>query len=296
VDGQGLLLAGLVVAGWSFPGVFVRLMPQLNPWVVAIFRLSIGFCFTLPVLLARKNRDEFWAAIRSPVSWGIASLMFGYYLLATAAFQNAPVGEVALLIASAPVVALPVRMMIGERPAGREWLGTGFAILGLACVLKPTGIKGHFANPVLGPVFALGAAFCAALFAISVRRHSSPTKRAGPLALSGLAQGMGLLALPIALAFTSPITFWDPRTLWAIPLGLVSTAIPTSAYAGASGRLPAVVATMINPLVAISANVVAAFAIGEIPRLWVVPGACLIFLGVYVSTSRPSTSPATTQK
>ncbi len=284
VDSQGLILAALVVAGWSFPGVFVRLMPQLNPWTIAIFRLSLGFAFTAPVVFSRRYRAEFFRAVKLPVCWGIASFMFAYYLMATAAFQNAPVGEVALLIASAPALALPLRLAFGSRPTGREMLGTGLALAGVACVLSPGGKHGVYANPYLGPGFALIAAFCAAAFAIGVRRLTDSGRPSNPLALSTIALAMGVVALPIAVRMTPVNQIADHRTWWALPLGLFSTAIPTAGYAGVAGRLPPVVATMLNPLVAVSATVVAAFAIGELPRISVVPGAALIIAGIYVST------------
>jgi DME family drug/metabolite transporter len=287
VDRKGIALAGLVVAGWSFPGVFVRLMPQLNPWTIAVFRLSLGFLCSLPLVLTSRYRDDFRVACRTPSSWGVAVFMFAYYLLATAAFQHAPVGEVALLISSAPAVALPLRLAFGTKPTLRELAGTALALAGVACILTPGGRQIQYPSPALGPILALSAALCAASFTIGVRWLTDSGRPSSPLALSTMAQGLGLATLPLALAMTSLSQLLDHRTLWALPLGLFSTAIPTAGYAATAGRLSPVVATMLNPLVAVSANVVAALAIGEVPRIWVLPGAVLIIAGIYVAT-RPS--------
>jgi len=95
---------------------------------------------------------------------------------------------------------------------------------------------------------------------------------------------MGVITLPVALALTPSDQLVDARTYWILPLALFSTAIPTAGYAAVAGRLPAVVATMLNPLVAVGANVVAALAIHEYPKIWVIPGAALIIVGIYLST------------
>ncbi len=287
VESQGVLLAVLVVAGWSFPGVFVRWMPQLNPWTIAILRLAIGFLFTLPFAVSPTRRADFVSVLKTPVCWVLAALMYAYYLVATAAFQNAPVGEVAVLIASASALALPLRLAFGVKPRVREVVGTGLAVAGVSCVLLTGHGHGHYENPVLGPVLALCAALCAATFTTGVRYLTDAGQPANPLAISTVAQGFGLLTLPFVISITPSSQLLDHRTLWAIPLGIFSTAIPTAGYAAAAGLLPPVVATMLNPMVAVTANAVAAMAIGEVPRIWVVPAAVLIIAGIYVST-RPN--------
>jgi drug/metabolite transporter (DMT)-like permease len=287
VDSEGLLLAGLVIAGWSFPGVFVRLMPQLNPWTIAVFRLSIGFVSSLPVILSGKYRQGFFLAAKQPVCWAVALFMFAYYLVATAAFQNAPIGEVALLIASAPALALPIRWAFGVKPSSREIAGTALALAGVACVLSPGGHHKVYPNPALGSALALTAAFCAASFAIGVKRLTELNRIESPFSLSTMALAWGLLVLPFVLAITPTSQVLDVRSNWAWPLGAFSTALPTACYAAAAGRLSPVVATMLNPIVAVCANIVAAIAIGEQPRVWVIPGAVLVCAGIYVSTRRP---------
>lgn len=283
-------LAALVVATWSFPGVLVHLMPQLNPWAIAVFRLALGFVATLPVVLLPRHRRCFLDALREPVCWAVSSLMFAYYLAATAAFQHAPVGVVALIISASPAVALPIRLAFGTKPTRDELLGTVLALAGVGCVLSPGGAHSAYPQPILGPVFAFASALCAAMFTVSVGKMTESRRPGSPLALAAMSQGMGLIALPLALSLTPAYQVLDHRTLWALPLGFFCTALPTAGYAAVAGRLSPLVATMLNPMVAVSANAVAAIAIGEVPRIWVLPGGALIVAGISFAARRKSGS------
>jgi drug/metabolite transporter (DMT)-like permease len=279
-----MVYATLVVLGWSFPGVFVRCMPQLNPWTIATLRLSVGFLVLLPIVLIGGGGREFLAALGRPAHWLLASFMFVYYMMATAAFQNAPVGEVALLIASAPALALPMRWIVDGRPNRFDIAGTAIALVGVALVLRPGGEHEHFDHPFLGSLFALIAATCAALFAVGTRLITDRGQAPMNLSIPTMTLAIGPLAFPFTLLLGKASGLSDPRTLWCLPMGALSTALPTVCYSLSAGRLPSSVATMINPVVAISANVVAALAISEVPRLWVIPGAILVLAGVTMTT------------
>jgi len=88
----------------------------------------------LPILgLLRSSRRSFRSALRHPAAYVLALLLAGYYLLATAAFQMAPVAEVALLLSTPPLFVLAFRRVRGDIPGRAEIAG---AVLG-RCRNKP---------------------------------------------------------------------------------------------------------------------------------------------------------------
>lgn len=280
---QGIAFAMLVVLGWSFPGVFVRLMPRLDWLQATVMRLSVAFVVLLPlVLLHRGRRAALGATLRRPRAVGLAALMTTYYVTATAAFHHAPIGEVALLIASAPALAVLVNRLAGRRTSSTGLLGSIVAIAGVGVVALPAQLvpsKAPGYHP-LGVLLALGAALCAALYAIGV---AGMEENPGSLVLGTITFGLGALLLPVvpfaALAGYAP---------YLLGIGVVSTALPTIGYAEASDRLPRGMVTIFNPVVAVTANLAAALTLGELPSWWALPGGILVLVGV-VLVLRPDT-------
>ena len=70
-------------------------------------------------------------------AYALASLLVGYYLLATAAFQLAPVAEVAVLLSTSPVFVLSIRRLRGEPVRRRQAAGALLALSGIAIVVAP---------------------------------------------------------------------------------------------------------------------------------------------------------------
>src|SRR5262249_53284450 len=76
-------------------------------------------------------------AVKNPVAYALASLLAGYYLLATAAFDLAPVAEVALLLSTPPLFALALRRIRGDVPKVLEVSGAALAVTGIGFILAP---------------------------------------------------------------------------------------------------------------------------------------------------------------
>ncbi|HEY0868702.1 MAG TPA: DMT family transporter [Fimbriimonas sp.] len=279
---EGIALGLLVMAGWSFPGVFVRLMPDLVWHEATAVRLAIAMAATLPAALL--HRRELRRAFDHPRVPGLALAMVAYYATATAAFYNAPLGEVAVLIASAPAWAALWHYLHGHRDRLNELYGAMVAIAGVAVVSIPSfGSRSPAPGyHPLGVFLAIASAVCAAVYAIGVGRLFADRRHPGSLPLAWLTFFLGTILLG----------FWTPahtvRLLaeyWpqALALGVLSTAMPTVAFAAASERLPRGLTTIFNPAVAVTANLAAILAIGEYPSWWAVPGGLLVLAGVVMT-------------
>lgn len=89
---NALWVAAVTSLTWGLTGIFVRLLPSISPLTVTAGRLVIAFVVVLPALiLFRDTRRGFKTALGRPIAYVLALLLSGYYLLATAAFQMAPV-------------------------------------------------------------------------------------------------------------------------------------------------------------------------------------------------------------
>ncbi|MDF1504206.1 hypothetical protein PYV61_14730, partial [Roseisolibacter sp. H3M3-2] len=93
----------------------VRLLPALSPLQVVTGRLAFALAASAPLLAWPGARAALADAARGPAAWTLAALMTAYYLLAVVAFRLAPVADVALLLAAAPLCALALRRLRGER-------------------------------------------------------------------------------------------------------------------------------------------------------------------------------------
>src|SRR5690606_23879914 len=86
-DAGALAIAGLTALLWGLTGVFVRLLPSLPPLTLTALRLAIAFAVLLPMLgLAPTMRRALGIVAKQASAYALASLLVGYYLLATAAF------------------------------------------------------------------------------------------------------------------------------------------------------------------------------------------------------------------
>jgi drug/metabolite transporter (DMT)-like permease len=276
-------IVSLAVVSWAFPGMFVRFMPHLGIPTLVALRLTAALLLLAPIAFSPKFSAQTKQAIKSPACWALAGTMFVYYLVATPAFYYAPVGEIALLIASAPLFAVLIRFLLREKVHKNEMLGAALAIVGVAVMAYPSihASKGQD-NQWIGITLSLIAAICGAAFAVGNRRLHTRGDSPGAVSLVCLTFFFGLLFLPF-VAFEPTAHLTSPSLLWVLPLGMFSTALPTVLVAAAAHKISAVVATLINPMCAVGANLVAAVALKETPRLLTIIGGALVIVAIVIA-------------
>ena len=285
IDWPGFAIGAAAPAGWGLAGIFIRLVEGWPGALIMAGRLGIAFLVFLPALIARSaaRRD----ALRTPLPLAMAA----YYIFATAAFQRAPIVNVALLIGLSPVLALLFDRLTGLRPGAVQWTGAAMALAGLAIFLGPQEIS---ANQGLGYLLAFGAAALSAVYATGLRRHHTTGRRSDPAVFTGLACLYGaiiaLLAWPLVQGLLGPFALpaVSARDLAVLALlGLLATALPTLTFGIASSRLPGVVTAGLMLLSPIFASIYAGVSLGEWPALQALPGALAVLAGVYLTTRKP---------
>ena len=287
---HALAAAALTSITWGLTGIFVRLLPTLSSLTITAGRLLIGLAAALPfVFFVGDTRRGVRAALSQPLAYFLASLLAGYYLLATAAFQMAPVAEAALLLNTPPLFVIAFRWIQGRPPLRAEIGGALLAMCGMAMILVPkmTISGGTPGNALYGQVCAIAAAALTALYATIYRDLAAPARApdAGALAVLTFAIGSIVLILVLVLSpglapATGPsgMAALDANGVWILlALGVISTAIPTLGFALASKQLPPIVTSMISLFIPLFAGLFAFLILGEtISRLFVV--GCLLVL------------------
>ena len=268
-------------------GIFVRVLPPVSPLAVTAGRLLGALVVALPIFATSKaKRSSLKQALKEPVGYVLASLLVGYYLLATAAFQLAPVAEVALLLSTPPLFVLALRRIRGDAPTALELLGGGLAVAGIAMVLGPRlTFAEHYGNTrVVGDVLAMCAAMLTALYVYLYRHVANNLSAPEPTSVTLMTFALGSVVL-IAIGCLVPTnvslaTFSGTNLLIFVGLAILCTAIPSFAFAFASEPLPSVVTATISLLIPLFAGAFAFVILGENVPLTAIPGTVLVVAGI----------------
>ena len=284
---DGLMCAALTFLTWGMVGIWVRLLPIPSMFIVGV-RMSIAFFCLLPfVLLSPDRRARLPRTLRMPTAWILAGAMICYYALAVAAFQYGTVAEVALFIGISPAFILVTRIVRRQPITRSETVGAIIAMIGVAVVLGPK-LSFNSADTrlrIFGDFLALAAASMSALYAGTFRAiHESAKESPDTIGVAVLACGLGGAVLTTGMTLLHE-GLWqkarEPRTAGLLlVLGVVSTAVPSVAYAIASRKLPAILSTTSQLLIPVVSTIAAALILHELPPVWVYIGGTLIAYGI----------------
>ena len=279
-------LAGITAMAWGMTGVFVRLLPPLHPAAITAARLLIA----LPAagglaLLFRSPKGRFRDTAARPESYVLATLLAGYYLLATTAFQMAPVAEVALLLSTPPLFVIAIERVVIGPPSRAAVRGALLATGGIAVTLSPGISLAETATPqhLLGDVLALCAAVLTAIYAHSYQRLSRKGVSLDATVVTFLTFLLGGLGAGLIAATQPSVHPFDPAgstIALFLALGVLSTAVPTLGFAVVSNRLAAIMTSTISLFIPLFSGVFAYIALDEgITPLFLL-GSVLVLWGV----------------
>ncbi|OZG72419.1 hypothetical protein BTA51_14910 [Hahella sp. CCB-MM4] len=299
-EGYALVAAVMTSLTWSLTGIFVRLLPPISPLTITAGRLFIALLAMIPLmLLASGPRGGLISALRHPSAYLLSSFLVGYYFLATAAFQYAPVAEVTLLLSTPPLFVLFFRWLKRDIPARTELAGAAMAVAGMAIIMAPgfSVESGLSSTHLYGDAIATCAAALTALYAFIFRGLSEQSRAPESTGVSMLTFIVGTVLLTAAMAVTplpSGLNSIQPDSVVIfLGLGILSTAIPTLGFALASNKLPAVVTATIPLFVPLLAGLIAFVVLGEHLSDYFVIGGMLVLAGVALIIQRNRRPPMT---
>lgn len=287
IERNALWFAAVTSLTWGLTGVFVRLLPPIPPLTITAGRLVIAMVAVLPILLfIRDTQHSVKSALRYPVSYALALLLAGYYFLATAAFQMAPVAEVALLLSTPPLFVLAIRKIRGKPSSHAEIGGAILAISGIAIILVPriSFARDHSSQHLYGDIIAICAAALTAIYAYTYRVLAVNGRSPESTGVSLLTFAIGGVSLALAVtlrATPSGISTLDnSAVLVFLGLGILSTAVPSLGFAIASRRLPAIITAMISLFIPLFSGLFAFLILGERLSIMFLVGCAFVLLGV----------------
>lgn len=292
---NALWFAAITSLTWGLTGVFVRLLPSIHPLTITAGRLVIALAAALPILLLfRDAQHSLKSALNNPFSYALAPLLIGYYLLATTAFQMAPVAEVALLLSTPPLFVLALRRIRGEPSSRNEIGGALLAISGITIIFFPkfSLFEGQSNQHLYGNIIAICAAALTAIYAYMNRILSESGRSPESFGVTLLTFAIGGGALALVGAFwpaPSGLTTLNSSSVHIfLGLGVLSTAIPSLGFAVSSKRLPAMITATISLFIPFFSGLFAFLILGERLSIMFLAGGVLVLWGVVmiIRTSR----------
>lgn len=183
---RGVMLAGAGMVVISPDGLLIKLLGDVGPWDVMLWRAA-AFVFGLALLDAARGRlGATWAAFRarprlylvSGALLGVANICFVH------AMRETSVTHTLVIFATIPFwSALIARIWLGEPVAGRTMAAMGLGVLGVA-ILMAGGVE-EAESSLFGDLLALAAAVAASV-ALVAAREAGEAGMAPALFIQGL--------------------------------------------------------------------------------------------------------------
>jgi drug/metabolite transporter (DMT)-like permease len=286
LDTIGIIGAITTASGWGMAGIFIQLVPNFSALSIVAIRLSLALVFIVLILLLFQNNSLIHInELRRATTWGFSWIMLACYTFGTIAFQMAYVGEVTLLMATAPIFVILFKFLLREQVEPNDYRGAFIAFIGICFVIFPSLIVDGMISKqrIIGNFLALLVSILFAIYAIWFSSLSQQDNAPSSIniALGTFILGCSTFFSTILRSLSAYNNSANIKYLIAfLGLGIVSTVIPTLSYATAARRLPPLITTSILLLEPIFAMVFAFIVLGEVPSIWIIPGTICIVTGI----------------
>jgi drug/metabolite transporter (DMT)-like permease len=284
-------MAGVnVIWGAAFP-LTKPALETIPPFTFALLRFGVALAVLAPLAGRRAL-----ALLRGPDRWRLAAMgMLGFciaQLAQTLALSLSPASDIALLSTGTPLwIALLAALFLGERLGRRGALGFALAIAGLALILWPDDTTAtDMGRRLLGDAIFLANGFTWACYNVMGKAMMARHEPLPATTAAGLAGFAGLLPFAAGEWLVGQTPRFTPVGAAAVAYtGLLVTVVGflTLFWAYSRVRAAQVAITMyLQPL----AGVLVAWALlGERLSGAFLAGAALVFGGVWIVTTTPST-------
>ncbi len=270
----GILLAAGGVLLISLDALWIRLS-EAGSWDVA-FWVGVFTFIVLTVSIQVRPGPSLVEVVRRDGSPLLLSALLNmmsitFFILAVGATT---IANTVAIVAAAPVAAaVAARLLIGEKPLRRTWVGITGSVIGILVIVS--GSVG--AGTIGGDAFAVMAVIAFAANVALWRRH--PTiSRSGVFAIGGL-----LIAI-VTLIPADP-TAVDGRALSILAvMGGVTGPLGRVGLASATRYLPAAQVGLFTPIETIASTAWAFLFLGEVPPTLTVVGGVVVIISVVYGT------------
>ncbi len=285
------LLLTLTTLFWSGNMVVGRAVRgEVPPFSLAFWRWAIAFLLTLPLALPYLRAQwpllrKGWKAILSLGLLGVG----GYNTLAYIALQYTGATNASLLNSFIPVATIALSwVFLKKHLRGIEWVGVIISLCGVITIVgrgEPATLAALTFNA--GDLWMLGAVFVWALYTIGLQWRPAGVH---PMLLLAAFTAVGLVALAPAYAWEiaqGRHVHLSANSLAAIVYtGTLPSFVGYIFYNRAVGEVGASKASLFIYLMPVFGTLLSALFLDEVPQLFHLVGIGLIFLGIYLTTSR----------
>jgi drug/metabolite transporter (DMT)-like permease len=253
VASQRSALAALAILSliWGFNWIVMKsVLAFVGPLTFSAMRYVFGTA-VLFVVLALRGESLQPTPWRDTLLIGLAQTT-GFQVLVQFALLTGGAGKTALLAYTMPFWVIPLAwVVLGDRPAARQWLWIALAAAGLFLVLEPWRTHVGFASALL----ALGGGVCWAIGTVLSKRLFQRAALS-PLRLTAWQMLYGtIFVVALALYLPERATEWSPQLVGALVYnGVLSSGLAWALWSFIVQRLPANVAglaSLITPLVGV---------------------------------------------
>jgi drug/metabolite transporter (DMT)-like permease len=279
---RGRLFVALAAIAWSTAGLLQReLTASIGTQVAGRAVFAVLFLFAY---VAVSSRGRVVDAFRSV---GRAGLAVAVLLAASSgsfivSLNYTSVANVLFLLATGPVLAAALGMLVGERVPGRTWLAIGIALGGVGLMFGGPGRPG-----VVGAVLPLFASLSFAV-ALVITRHRRDVSMAPATCLSQL------IVLVVALPFADPgeVGGQDLALLAAMGVGQIGLALLF--FTIGARLIPAAEVALISLLEIVLGPLWVWLAQSERPAATTLAGGAIVLAAVaFQAVTSPRLEPAT---
>jgi drug/metabolite transporter (DMT)-like permease len=266
----------------SFSGILYRLSAE-SPETAAFFRML----YALPILLLavyfeRREvgpmpRRSMWIAAGAGVLFAIDIIFWHRAVDAVGAGLATVLGNLQVVI-----VGVGAWLLFGERPSTRSLLAVPIVLLGIVLISGVLTQNSYGADPALGAVMGIIAAFAYAFYLLVIRQIGR--RRAGePVAISTAATAAVCLVAGAGLGTLDLVPTW-PAHLWLVLLALSAQSLGYLLIGLSLPRLPSVVTSIIMLAQPVLSVLWAVLLISETPSLGQFAGVALLLGGIALAT------------
>lgn len=271
------LLLFVAVAAVSCSAPLIR-VADAPPLAIAFWRTAIATLLLMSMCLRRHRREL--AALRATdviAMAGSGIFLAVHFATWIASVDMTTVASSVLLVATSPIFVALASIFLGERPSARVWCGIGLAVFGGLVVAGAD--LGASAVSLKGDLLAVIGALSASGYLLIGRRLRQSLSL---WTYAVVVYGSCAVVLAVSMLFIgTPFVGYSSSTwLVMIAIALGPQLLGHTTFNFLLGRLAAskvAVATLGEP---IGSALIAAFAFGEVPSLWVFPGGIILLGGV----------------
>jgi drug/metabolite transporter (DMT)-like permease len=236
---QALLALALMSLIWSLNWIVMkRAMLYIGPFHFSALRTVLG-TLLLFVLLALRGESLAPTPLRDTLLIGLSQTA-AFQLLVQISLVEGGAGRMALLAYTMPFWVIAFAwLLLGERPAARQWISIGIAAVGLVLVIEPWRELGSLRNCLLALV---GGAFWAVGTVATKRLFQR--ERVSPLRVTAWQALVGTVVVVLAAAFVGERPAdWTAELIGALAYNAVfAAAVAWALWLFIIERLPAGIA------------------------------------------------------